>query len=69
MKDNPKETHMAYCRAYDKEDALRFVARVLNFDRIEITDVVPAQKHQITRQSIVFNCADIYRELENSAVF
>lgn len=69
MKHEPKETRSAYCRAYDEADALKLAKTMLDFQRVVVTDVTPAKKHQITRQSIVLNCHDVISELEQAATF
>lgn len=69
MKNNPEEKHFAYCRAFNEVDALKIAASVLDLHKVMITDVTEAQKHQITRQSITFNCNDVILELEKNAVF
>jgi len=68
MQHDPEEKYRAYCRAYDEADALRIAESVLNFQRVMITGVISAQKHQISPKSIVFNCADVIRELEQTAI-
>lgn len=67
--EKPDMPHIAFCRAYDEADALKVAERNLDLQRVVITGITPAKKHQITRQSFVFNCYDVIRELEQTATF